>query len=197
MGVVSVFLRRLVDSVAGIVITHKHPWETLFGTAGFKVGARRRITLTRTWLQRTFRGPCIAPCLGVVISGIYSALWHVFQMSHFFFSQSLSARGLHWVSNAKGVCVHVMRACVACVYLNPCVCMCAVQGLAIAHNFFTSVTMAVKQRSLRTHQTRPYRRRSKNNAVLSISPSALQSIGNRQPSEQGWGYLVKRPLGGV
>lgn len=56
--------------------------------------------------------------------------------------------------------------------------------------------MAVKQRSLRAHLTRPYRWRSKNNAVHSISPLALQSIWNRQPSEQRRGYLVNRPLGG-
>lgn len=57
--------------------------------------------------------------------------------------------------------------------------------------------MAVKQRSLCTHLTRPHRRSSKNNAVLSISPSALQSIWNRQPSEQDHGYLVNRPFGRV
>lgn len=57
--------------------------------------------------------------------------------------------------------------------------------------------MAVKQRSLCARLTRPYRWRSKNKAVLSISPSALQSIWNRQPSEQGRAYLVNRPLIGV
>lgn len=69
--------------------------------------------------------------------------------------------------------------------------------LPSTHNTFTLFTMAMKQQSLWTHLTRILRRRSKNNTLLWISPSALQSIWKRQPSEQHCTYLVNRPFGAV
>lgn len=70
----------------GIIITSVG--ETLFGIASFQVGTGKDHINLNTASKKNF-AVRVAQCLWEVMSGIYSALWHVFQPSYVPLSGSL------------------------------------------------------------------------------------------------------------